>query len=152
MLEKVCAARANLFDVFLGHSIGQGFARSKLVLTGVGLECANRRDDHCAIGTQTAHGALDIEETFGAHICAETGLGYHIITVLPGKAVRDHRGTTRCNIAEGAGVNQDRAALSCTQKVRAECVAKERGHCSRSLQVLGGDIFAGLILTDHNAS
>ena len=152
VLEKVCATRANLFDVFLGHSIGQGFARSKPVLTGVGLERANRRDDHRAIGTQTAHGALDIEETLGTHIRAKTGLGHHVITVLPSKAVRDHRGASRCNIAEGTGVNQDRAALSRAQKVRAEGIAKERSHCSRSLQVLGGDIFAGLILTDHNAS
>ena len=152
VLEKVCAARANLFNVFLGHGIGQGFARSKPVLTGVRLECANRCDDHRAIGAQTAHGALDIEETLGTHIRTKTGLGHHVITVLSGKTVRNHRGTTRCNIAEGAGVNQDRAALSCAQKVRAECIAKKSSHCSRSLQVLGRDIFAGLILTDHNAS
>ena len=118
----------------------------------MGLERANRRDDHRAIGTQTAHGALDIEETLGTHIRTKTGLGHHVITVLSSKAVRDHRGTSRCNIAEGAGVNQDRAALSSAQKVRAECVAKKSSHCSGSFQVLGGDIFAGLILTDHNAS
>ena len=152
VLEKVCAARANLFNVFLGHGIGQGFARSKTVVAGVGLECTNRRDDHRAIGTQTAHGALDIEETFGAHIRTKTGLGHHVITVLPSKAVRDYRGASRCNIAEGAGVNQDRAALSRAQKVRAECIAKEGSHCSRSLQVLSSHIFAGLILANNNAS
>ena len=152
VLEKVCASHAHFLNIFFQHCLGKGLSRGKCVVTRVRLERANSRDDHCTIGTQATEWALDVEETFGAHICAKSCFGHNKVAVLAGKKVCDHRGTARRNISKRTGVHQNGASLGGAQKIRAQRITQKRRHRARGLEVLCGDVFAGLVLANNDAA
>ena len=121
-------------------------------MTRVRLERANRRDDDRAIGTQATEWALDVEETFSAHICAKSCFSHNEVAVLAGKKVCDHRGTARRNISKRTGVHQNGASLGGAQKIRAQRITQKCRHRARGLEVLCGHVFSGLVLTDNDAA
>src|SRR5215210_1623411 len=116
----------------------------------VGLEGAHGGDQDRRVGLEPRVAALDVKEAFGAHIRAETRLGYKEVSAPDPDLVRHDGGVARGDVAEGAGVDQDRRVLERLHQVRLYRLLQHHGHGAGGLQVFRGYRLAFHGAADHD--
>jgi hypothetical protein len=105
----------------------------------VDLEGAEGGDEDEGTGPDAGGAALDVEEFLAAEVEAEAGLGDGVVAGGEPEARRQDGAAPVGDVAEGAGVDQGRAALGRLHQVGEEGVAEERGHGGGGAHVAGGD-------------
>ena len=114
-------------EVFLvEHVLGQ---------SALHLERPHGGHQHRGFGIESAGATLDIEELFGAQVGAEAGFGDH--DVGQGETgARGHEAVAAVrDIAEGAGVQNGRAAFERLHEVGAQRILEQQRHGSGGLQI-----------------
>ena len=81
------------------------------MLAGVCFEAPYRCDQYGSIGSESGGSALDVEEAFGTHVGAETGLGDEVVTHMDPDAVGNDRTIASSDVAEWAGVDESGSVL-----------------------------------------
>ena len=151
-LRRFAAPSATSSGFSLSMSSGSGRPGDDLVLARVALQRAHRRDHHGGVRLEAGDAALDVEEPLGAHVGAEARLGDQEVAGVDADEVGHHARVAVRDVAERAGVHEDRGVLQRLQQVRLERLAHHhRGRAGR-LQLLGGDRLARLGVADDDAA
>ncbi len=118
VLAQVRQPRPHVARALLEEAVRQRPARSDGESPGVRLHRPHGRDDDGGVRGQTVCAALDVEEPFGAHVGAETGLGDDDLGAGERDPVGDDRARPRRDVPEGAAVDEGRPALEGLEQVR----------------------------------
>ena len=103
------------------------------------FERAHRRNDHNGVRVQVCQAALDIQKLFRAEIGGEARFGDGIVRELPRHARGKHAVAAMRNVRKGAAVDEHRRTLERLNKVGAERVAQQGGHCAFGLEIVRRD-------------
>src|SRR5215204_294887 len=149
LLSEVGDARADVVWVLFLHLLGKGLACPYLVASRVSLERPHGGDEHRRVRLEPRVAALDVEETFGAHVRTEACLGYEKVAAPDADQVGHHRRVACGDVAEGASVDQDRRVLQGLHEVGLYCLFHDDRHDTCGLEVLGGYRVSVGVATDH---
>ena len=105
-----------------------------------------------AVGLQTRHTALDVQELLRAQVGAEAGLGDGVIAQLQGHLGGGHGVAAVGDVGEGAAVDERGGVLQRLHQVGLQSVLQQGGHGALGVQVTGGDGLAGVGVADHHAA
>ena len=152
LLAQVVAALVDLVGVCLEKGRGQWLARDDAMVAGVGLEAADGRHEHRRVRSETRVAALDVEESLGAHVGAEAGLGQQEVARVDPDSVGHDRAVAGGNVAEGAGVHESGGVLERLHQVWFDRLPQDDGHRSGCADVFGGDGLTGLCVAEHDAA
>ena len=107
-------------------------------------------DNHHSRGNKPGCAALYVKEFLGSEVGSESGFGNRIVTELHCGPCRYNRIAAVRDVGKRSAVNYCRGALKRLDKVRLECIAEKRGHCSRRLQVARRDRLVGIGISDDD--
>lgn len=139
VLAQVRQPRPHVARALLEEAVRQRPARSDGESPGVRLHRPHGRDDDGGVRGQTVCAALDVEEPFGAHVGAETGLGDDDLGAGERDPVGDDRARPRRDVPEGAAVDEGRPALEGLEQVRLQRILEQDRHRAGGAEVFGGD-------------
>ena len=91
LLDQIGRTCANIICIFFQHVRRQRLSRHHLVAARVSLECTDRRYQHRSIRRHTRDAAFDVEETFCAHVGAESSFRNQVVTQVNSQFVGDDR-------------------------------------------------------------
>ena len=150
LLAQVRPPEMDLVGVLRKHGVGQRPPGDDAVLPGMRLQGPDRGDEDSRVGAEARRPALDVEETFRAHVRAEAGLGDQVVTRADPDLVGQDRRVAVGDIAERTGMDEHRRVLERLEQVGLDGVAHDGGHGPRPLELLGGDGLAGHGVSDHD--
>ncbi len=109
VLEQVGGTLAHFLGVLRQHFGRERSTGRHLVPSRVQFERPHGGHDDGSVRGQPRRAALDVEEPLGSHVRPESGLGDQVLAAMNPDEVGDDRRVAVGDIAEWAGVDQDRA-------------------------------------------